>query len=81
MAAVTMDGQLKLAGAGPEWPGLDHHAAQRQAAPQVQSEGSAGRRIVHDAIHDHGQRAAETLLGRLKDQLDSAVQLVAVLGQ
>ena len=74
VAALTGDGQLEDAGAGPERTGLDDGLVERQAVPEVQPERGGWRGRVHDAGADHGGGPAEALFGRLEDQLDATRQ-------
>src|SRR5262249_51640426 len=81
VAANALDGDLEGVSAGLERTTLDDELADGMVVGEVESKAGAHMGILHDAGLDHWLGAAGPLLGGLEDELDAAMQHVAVLHQ
>ena len=78
VAAFSKDCQCKHVGRRPKRPRLDNNLIIWKPTPQMQSVGRRRLRRLERTVFDHGHRAAQTFLGRLKDQFDPSRQFVAM---
>ena len=80
VAAFAAHGDLEFAGGRHHRPRRHRKRADRHARPVVHAEHRLHREFVEQAVLHHLARAAAAFLGRLKDQIDGAVE-IAVRGQ
>ena len=78
--AAAGDGDVEIGAACHHRAGADLKSADRQPRPVVHAKNRIARKALEEPILHHRLAAAEPFFGRLKDQMDSAVEFAA-LGQ